>query len=72
VPKHFPELPVIESEEISQAQARDRRAGCEGALARHFGEAIPWTGVETIVATVNAIADQRTELERNAALQFDR
>ena len=70
--KHFSELLVIEREEIAQPHLRDRRPRRERALARNLREAIPRAGVEAIVATVNAIADQRPELERDAAFQLDR
>ncbi len=44
----------------------------KAALAGDRGEAIPRAGVEAIVAAIDAVADERTELERDRAFELDR
>ena len=45
----------------------------DGKVAQlaQLGEAVPWAGELTIVAAIDAIADQRAQLFGNAALEFD-
>ena len=60
-----------EGEEISEAVLEDRLPGVESRLAGNLGEAVPWTGVEAIVTSVNAVADEWTEVLWNRPLVFD-
>lgn len=52
------ELRVVECKAVTQRHlgGRSRRECC---LARNRGEAIPRAGIKTVVATINAIANQR-------------
>ena len=51
------ELRVVERQVIAQRHA-DGRSRREGRFARDLGEAVPGARIQTIVATVNPIADQ--------------
>ena len=62
----------IQLQEIAQLHLRDRRTRRERDLIRSARKSIPRTGVEAIVATVNAVANERTKFERNRTFQFNR
>ena len=57
---------------IAQRHSGCRFSRCECALAGSFRKSIPRACIKAIVATVNPIADERTQFDRDRAFQFDR
>ncbi len=43
----------------------------EGGFAGDLSEAIPRTGIETVIASIDAVSDGAAEFERDGALVFD-
>ena len=62
---------VVEGEEVAEAMLEDGGAGLEGGDAGGLGEAVPGTGVEAVVAAVDAVAEGAPELEGDGAFAFD-
>ena len=62
---------VVEGEEVAKAVVEDGGAGLEGGVAGGLGEAVPGTGVEAVVAAVDATAEGAAELEGDGAFAFD-
>lgn len=58
-------------EEIAKGVGEDFGAGLEGDFAGEFGKTVPWAGVETVVAAVDAVADGVAEFEGDGAFVFD-
>jgi hypothetical protein len=70
--KQGAELLVVEREIIAQLQRSGGWSGGERSLAGRRGEAVPRADVETRVAAVDAVTDQRPELERDRTFQLNR
>ena len=66
------ELFVRQSQVFPQRHARRRCPRREGCFVRNLGESIPWTDIQTIVATEDPISDERAKLQWNRTFQFDR
>jgi hypothetical protein len=65
------ELDIVEGQVVTQWHLR-RWPGRESRLPGGGGEAVPGAGIQTVIATIDAIADERPELGWNRAFQFDR
>ena len=69
--KKLAELRVVQGKAFAQGHP-NRRARREGSFPRGRRETVPRTRVKAIVATINAIADERPQFERDRAFQLDR
>ena len=58
-------------EEVAEAVIKDGLAGVEGAFARCLSKAVPWTGVEAVIAAINAVTDGSAVLRGDAAFVLD-
>src|SRR5207248_11403852 len=65
--KESAELHIVERKIIAQWHPR-RGCGGETGFTRNGSETIPRTRIETIVACINPIANERSQLERDRAL----
>lgn len=57
--------------QLKQSRLIQSMSGFEIVFRAKFGEAVPRTHQLAIVATVNPIAQQGSQLDRDAAMQFD-
>src|SRR5450755_726622 len=71
IAKHYPKLRVAEGEIIAQRHADCRFSCGECAFARDLRESVPGTCIQAFIATVDAISDERTKIDRNGAFQLD-
>lgn len=60
------ELDIVEEQVVTQWHLRGR-SGREGRFARGGGEAVPRAGIQTVIATIDTIADKRPQLWRDRA-----
>ena len=60
------ELDIVEGQVVAQWHLCGW-PGREGGFARSRSEAVPRAGVQAIIATIDAIADKRPQLERDRA-----
>jgi hypothetical protein len=67
----FPKARIVERGELGKTRSGERRAGCEGHLARALRKLVPRTDRETIVATIDAIAHGGAKFARDVALVLD-
>ena len=65
------ELHIVEREIIAQRHPSRGRGG-ETGFTRNGGEAVPGTRLEAIVTSINSIANERSQLERDRAFKLDR
>ena len=66
-----PEVFESHIKKVRERMGEDVFTGVKGSFAGDSGETIPRAGVETVIATVNAIADRTTEFLGNRAFMLD-
>src|SRR5471030_2307169 len=67
----FVELALAPREQVGQLRIVQAVAHAKVWLAADFGVAVPRAGKLTVVAAVDAVADQRPQFQRNRTFQFD-
>ena len=65
------ELLRVESEEVAEAMVKEAWTGVEAGFSGDLGEAVPGTGVEAVVAAVDAVADGATEFQWDTSFVLD-
>ena len=61
----------IPAKQAQQFAAVEAMAGAEIMFSGRCGKTVPWTHQLAVIATIDAVADQRAQLHGDSAAQFD-